>query len=55
VDDLADLVLQRRHQLGVVVAQRVDGNAAQRVQVLLAVHVPHAAALAVLSAMGTRP
>jgi hypothetical protein len=46
VDDLGDLVLQRGHQLGVVVAQRIDGNAAQRVQVLLAVHVPHAAALA---------
>jgi hypothetical protein len=47
VDELADLVLQRGHQLGVVVAQGVDGDAAQRVQVLLAVDVPDAAALAV--------
>jgi hypothetical protein len=29
VDQLGDLVLQRRHQLGVVVAQRVDGDAAR--------------------------
>jgi hypothetical protein len=46
VDDLADLVLQRRHQLRVVVAEGVDGDAAQRVEVRLAVHVPHAQALA---------
>ena len=31
---LRDLVLQRGHQLGVVVAQGVDGDAAQRVEVL---------------------
>ena len=35
-----------RDQLGVRVSQGVDGNAAQTVQVLLAVHVPHAAASA---------
>jgi hypothetical protein len=29
VDDLADLVAQGGDQLGVVVADRVDGNAAQ--------------------------
>jgi hypothetical protein len=55
VDELRELVLQRGHQLGVVVAQGVDGNAAQRVEVLLAVDVPDAAALAVDSAIGTRP
>ena len=48
VDELGHLVLQRRHQLGVVVAQRVHCNAAQRIEVLLAVDVPHAAALASL-------
>jgi hypothetical protein len=35
-----DLVLQRRHQLRVVVAQRVDGDAAQAVEVALAVGCP---------------
>jgi len=48
VDQLGDLVLQGRHQLGVVVAQGVDGDAAQCVQVFLAVHIPHAAASASL-------
>ena len=46
VDHLAHLFLQGGDQLGVRVAQGVDGNAAQTVQVLLAVHVPHAAASA---------
>ena len=46
VDQLANLVLQGGHQLRVGVAQRVDGNAAQAVQVFLAVHVPHSAASA---------
>jgi hypothetical protein len=46
VDELGDLVLQRRHQLGMGVAQRVDGDAAQAIEVLLAVGVPHPAALA---------
>ena len=45
VNQPADLLLQSRHQLGVVMPQRVDGNTAQRVQVGLAVDVPHAAAL----------
>ena len=46
VDDLGNLVLQRRHQLSVVVAQRVHGNATQRIQVLTTLGVPDAAALA---------
>ena len=46
VDDLGDLVLQGRHELGVVVPQRIHGDAGERVEVLLAVHVPHSHALA---------
>ncbi|EWS53574.1 hypothetical protein X551_03632 [Methylibium sp. T29] len=46
VDQLADLVGQRRHQPRVGVAQGVDGDPAQRVEVLAAFGVPHAAALA---------
>ena len=46
VDQPSQLVLQRGHQLGVVVAQCVDGNAAERIQVLFAVDIPDAAALA---------
>jgi hypothetical protein len=52
VDQLGHLLLQGGHQLGVVVAQGVDGDAAQRVQVFLAVHVPNAAALAALQRDG---
>ena len=55
VDDLANLVLQRGHQFGVVVAQRVDGNAAECVQVTFAVDVPHAATLAVAERHGQTP
>ena len=47
VDDLADLVLQRGHELGVVVAERVHGDTGQRVEVFLAVDIPHSHALAV--------
>ena len=47
MNHLADLCLQGGHQPGVVVAQRVDCNAAEPVQVALAVDVPHAAAVAV--------
>jgi hypothetical protein len=47
VDQLGHLVLQRRHQLRVVVAQRVDGDAGQAVEVALAVGVPDPAASAV--------
>ena len=47
VDQLGQLVLQGGHQLGVVVAQRVDGDAAQAVEVDLARGVPDSAALAV--------
>ncbi len=43
---LAKLILQGGDELGVGVAQGVDGDAAQTVQVLLAVDVPDAAALA---------
>jgi hypothetical protein len=52
VDDLADLVLQRRHQFGVVMAQGVDGDAAESVQVGFAVDVPDAAALAMTQRNG---
>ena len=55
VDNFADLVLQSGHQLGVVVAQRVDRNAAQGIQVGLAVHIPHAAALAMAERNGQPP
>ena len=47
VDQLRELVLQSRHQFCVVVAQGVDRNAAQRVQVLLALGIPHVATLSV--------
>ncbi len=43
----ADLLLQGWHQLGVRVPERIDGDAAQRIEVGLAVHVPDAATLAV--------
>ena len=46
MDQPGQLVLQRGHQLGVVVAQCVDGNAAERIQVFFAVDIPDAAALA---------
>ena len=46
VDDLAQLVLQGRHQFGVVVPQGVHRNAAQCVQVFATIHIPHPAALA---------
>lgn len=47
VDQLADLVLQRGHQFGMVVAQRVDGDAAEAVEVGAAVRVPDSATLTV--------
>jgi hypothetical protein len=47
VDDLSNLILQRRHQLGVVVAQGVDRNTTERVQIRLAIDIPHPATLAV--------
>ena len=46
VDQLGELLLQRRHQLGVVVSQGIDGNAGQCVQIFFAIGIPHAAALA---------
>ena len=45
VDDLGHLVLQGGHEFGMVMAQGVHGNAGQRIQVLLAIDVPKAAAL----------
>ena len=47
VNDLVQLVLQGGHQLGVVVAQRVHGNAGQRIQIFFAIDVPDSAALTV--------
>ena len=47
VDQLGQLILQGWHQLGVVMAQCVDSNAAQSIQVLFAVDIPDAAALTV--------
>ena len=47
VDQLGQLVLQRRHQLGVVVAQGIDCNPAQRIQIFAPVGIPYAATLAV--------
>jgi hypothetical protein len=47
VDQLAHLLLQRGHQLGVGVSQRVDRDAGERIEVLLAVGVPDPAASAV--------
>jgi hypothetical protein len=55
VDQLGDLVLQRRHQLGVVVAQGVDGDAAQAVQVLLPFTSHTRQPWPCASAMGRRP
>ena len=46
VYQLADLLLQCGHKLGVGVPQRIDSNAAQSVQIALAVYVPHMAAFA---------
>ncbi len=46
VNQFAQLVLQRRHQFGVVVPQRVDRDATQGVQILLAIDVPDTATLA---------
>jgi hypothetical protein len=45
VNHLADLVLQGRHQFGVVVSQGVHGNACQRIQIRLAIDVPDSATL----------
>jgi hypothetical protein len=47
VDQLGDLLLQRGNQLGVGVAQGVDRDAAECIQVFLAVDVPDAAAVTV--------
>ena len=47
VYELRHLVLQGSYQVRMVVAQGIDRNAAQRVQVFLALGVPDAAALAV--------
>ena len=47
VNQLGELVLQGRDQLGMVVAQRVDRDAAQCIEVALAIDVPHAATLPV--------
>ena len=48
VNELAHLLLQGGHQLRMGVAQRVHGNAGQRIQIAVAVHVPQAAACAAL-------
>ena len=45
MDQLCHLILQTRHQFGMVVPQRVDGNPAQCVQIFTPIHVPDAAAL----------
>jgi len=45
VDQLADLILQGRHQLRVVVPKRVDRDTAQTIEIGLAVDVPNAAPL----------
>jgi len=56
VDQLGQLVLQRGHQLGVVVAQGVDGDAAQRVQVFACRSCPTRGSLGHgVRAMGRRP
>jgi len=45
VDHFGQLVLQCGDQIGVVVPQGVDRNARQRIQVGLAIDVPHPATL----------
>jgi len=45
VDHFADLVLQGRHQIGVVVTQGVHGDTGQSIQVLLSIDVPDSATL----------
>jgi subtilisin family serine protease len=45
VDHLGQLVLEDRHQIGVVVTQGVHGNTGQCVEVLLAIDVPDSATL----------
>ena len=52
VDQPGHLVLQGGNEFRVVVAQCVDGDAAQGIQVLSTVHIPHAAALSVRKGYG---
>ena len=47
VDDFAQLILEGGYQIWVVMSQSVDGNAAQCVQINLAIHIPQAATLTV--------
>jgi hypothetical protein len=39
MNHFGNLILQRRNQLGVLVAQRIDRNAAQCVQITFAIHI----------------
>jgi len=55
VNQLGHLVLQGGHKLGVVVPHGVHRDAAQAVQVSLAIHIPHAHALAVRQGDGHPP
>ena len=45
VDHFGQLVLQRGHQIRVVVAQGIHCNAGQRIQIGLAIDVPNSATL----------
>ena len=52
MNELGDLILQGRHQFRVLVPQGVNGDAAQRIQIRLAIHIPHAATFAVRQGNG---
>jgi len=52
VDHLLDLILQCGHQFGVLVAQRVHGDAGERVQIASALGVPDAHAFAMRQGNG---
>ena len=55
VNDSGDLILQRRHQPGMVVPQRIDGNTSQGIKVFFAIRVPHAATLTMGQGYGQAP
>ena len=52
VHDFADLVLQGRHEFGVVVSQGVDRDARQCLEIAFTVGIPY---IDTLSVMGRRP